>query len=58
MKSVVFTVASDGSERQTEAGDGGRPLQHPAAEEETEREEEPGPEERWARAWDCGKVLI
>ena len=43
-------LVSDGQERPPEAGDRGRPVQHPAAEEEEEREEESRPQEAAAGA--------
>lgn len=35
----LSSTLSDGQKRQAEVGDGGRPVQHPAAEEEEEGEE-------------------
>lgn len=49
---------SDRQKRQTEAGDGRWPFQHPAAEEKEEGEEDPHPQETRARARGCGQITI
>lgn len=52
------SVSSDGQKRQAEAGDGGRPVQHPADEEEEEGEEGSRPQEATARAGDRGELTL
>lgn len=58
MTRCLLTICSDGQERPTEAGDGGRPLQHPAAEEEAEGEETTRPQEGASGATGRGEIII
>lgn len=52
------SVSSDGQKRPAEVGDGGRPVQHPADEEEEKGEEGSRPQEATARAGDRGEIAL